>query len=358
VDKVLAAEPLKVPVMLVHSLWDQEDIYGAIAVYKAIKPKDTDNDKVFLVMGPWHHGQEIEDGSTLGALKFNSDTALYFRQEILGPFLAQYLKDGAPKADIAPVMAFETGTNKWLRLPAWPAGCANGCSMKPTPLYLQADLKLSFAVPKPGGAAFEEYTSDPAKPVPFRSRPIQPVGYGNGLTWAQWLVDDQREASGRPDVLAFTSDVLSAPVKISGQPVANLIASTSGTDSDWVVKVIDVYPDEVAGQPGLGGYQLMVSADIFRGRYREGFAIAKPIESGKPLLYHFLLPTANHVFLPGHRIMVQIQSSWFPLYDRNPQTFVPNIFFAQPGDYRKAEQRIYHAPGQASFIELPLVTTP
>ncbi len=279
VDKVLAGQPLKVPVMLVHSLWDQEDIYGAMAVYKAIKPKDTANDKVFLVMGPWHHGQEIGDGSTLGALKFNSDTALYFREEILRPFLDQYLKDDAPKADVAPVTAFETGTNKWRRLPAWPAGCASGCSVKPTPLYLNAGLKVSFSAPKPGDAAFEEYTSDPAKPVPFRSRPIQPVGYGNGMTWAQWLVDDQREASGRPDVLAFESDVLSAPTKISGQPVANLIASTSGTDSDWVVKLIDVFPDEVAGQPGMGGYQLMVSADIFRGRYRESLEVAKPIAS-------------------------------------------------------------------------------
>jgi putative CocE/NonD family hydrolase len=358
VDRVLAGQPLKVPVMLVHSLWDQEDIYGAMAVYKAIKPKDTANDKVFLVMGPWHHGQEIMDGSALGAIKFNSDTALYFRQEILRPFLDQYLKDDAPKADIAPVNAFETGTNKWRRLPAWPAGCASGCTIKPTPLYLHADLGLGFAPPKPGDAAFEAYSSDPAKPVPFRARPIQPIGYGNGLTWAQWLVDDQREASGRPDVVAFTSEVLGAPVKISGQPVANLVASTSGTDSDWVVKVIDVYPDEVAGQPGMGGYQLMVSADIFRGRYRESLEIAKPIVSDKPLPYRFALPPANHVFLPGHRIMVQIQSSWFPLYDRNPQTFVPNIFWAKPGDYRKAEQRIYHTPDQASFIELPLVATP
>ena len=358
VDQVLAAQPLKVPVMLVHSLWDQEDIYGAIAVYKAIKPKDTDNDKVFLVMGPWHHGQEIEDGSTLGAVKFSSDTGLYFRQNILRPFLDQYLRDGAPKADVAPVTAFETGTNTWRRLPAWPAGCASGCTVRPTPLYFSASLKLGFAAPKPGDTEFDEYISDPAKPVPFRARPIQPVGYTTGYTWPQWLVDDQREASGRPDVVAFVSDVLSAPVKISGQPVANLIASTSGTDSDWVVKVIDVYPDEVAGQAAMGGYQLMVSADIFRGRYRESFETAKPIASDKPLLYRFALPTANHVFLPGHRIMVQIQSSWFPLCDRNPQTFVANIFWAKPVDYRKAAQRIYHAPGEASFIELPLVVTP
>ena len=252
-DRVLAGQPLKVPVMIVHSLWDQEDIYGAIAVYKAIKPKDTGNDKVFLVMGPWHHGQEILDGSSLGPLKFHSDTARYFRQEILRPFLDQYLKDGAPKADVPPVSAFETGTNVWRRLPGWPAGCASGCTVRPTPLYLNAGLKLSFTAPKDGDTAFEEYTADPAKPVPFRARPIQPIGYSNGLTWPRWLVDDQREASGRPDVVAFVSQVLSAPVKISGQPAVNLMASTTGTDSDWVVKVIDVYPDEVMASRGLAG---------------------------------------------------------------------------------------------------------
>src|SRR6266545_3082561 len=360
VDRVLAAEPLAVPVMLVHSLWDQEDIYGAIAVYKAIKPKDTGHDRVFLVLGPWHHGQEIRDGSSLGALKFDSDTALYFRREILRPFLDQYLKDGAPKADVSPVSAFETGTNTWRRLNAWPSGCTSGCTVRPTPLYLNAGLKVSFNAPRTGDAAFDEYVSDPAKPVPFHERPIPPASYDSGKSWREWLVTDQREASGRPDVVAFVSDVLPAPVKISGQPMVNLIASTSGTDSDWVLKVIDVYPDEVAALPALGGYQLMVSADIFRGRYRESLETPKPIDSDKPLLYRFTLPTANHVFLPGHRIMVQIQSSWFPLYDRNPQTFVPNIFWAKPGDYRKATQRIYHAPADSkrqSFIELPLVTS-
>ncbi|MCU1268129.1 MAG: cocE 3 [Acidobacteria bacterium] len=351
-DKILGAQPLKVPVMLVHSLWDQEDIYGDIAVYRAIKPRDTDNDKVFLVLGPWHHGQEIRDGSMLGAVKFNSDTALTFRQEILRPFLDQYLKDGAPKADISPVNAFETGTNTWQRLASWPAGCAHGCTVKATPLYLNPGLKLSFTATKTSATAFEEYISDPAKPVPYRARPI------DGASWSRWLVDDQREASGRPDVLAFVSDVLTDPVKISGEPIANLMASTSGTDSDWVVKVIDLYPDEVAAQPNMGGYQLMVSADIFRGRYRESLETAKPITANTPLLYRFALPTANHVFLPGHRIMVQVQSSWFPLYDRNPQTFVPNIFWAKPSDYRKATQRIFTVPGQASFIELPMVTKP
>jgi len=313
---------------------------------------------VFLVIGPWHHGQEIEDGSSLGAIKFDSNTSLYFQREILLPFLNHYLKDGAPKMDIAPVMAFETGTNTWRRLPTWPAGCAAGgdCAMHATPLYLEAGLKLGFTAPTAGDAAFDEYVSDPTKPVPYRARPTRQMGYSNGLTWPLWLVDDQREESGRPDVLVFTSDVLRAPAKISGEPIANIVASTSGTDSDWVVKLIDVYPDEVASDPRMGGYQLMISADIFRGRYRESLEFPKAIAADQPLLYKFALPTANHVFLPGHRIMVQIQSSWFPLYDRNPQTFVPNIFWAQPGDYRKATQRIYHAPGEASFVELPLVT--
>ncbi|MGA7300133.1 MAG: CocE/NonD family hydrolase [Candidatus Sulfotelmatobacter sp.] len=357
-DRILGSQPLKVPTMLVDSLWDQEDIYGAPAVYKALKARDANSDKLFLVLGPWHHGQEIGDGSSLGAIKFNSDTGLYFRQEILRPFLDKYLKDGTPKEEVAPVTAFETGTNVWRRLPTWPAGCASGCKIQSTPLYLAAGLKASLSAPKSGDAAFDEYISDPAKPVPFRARPIQPVGYTNGMTWPEWLVDDQREPSGRPDVLVFTSDVLSTPMKISGQPVANLVASTSGTDSDWVVKLIDVYPDEVAGDARMGGYELMISADIFRGRYRESLDTAKPIAAGQPLLYRFNLPTADHVFLPGHRIMVQIQSSWFPLYDRNPQTFVKNIFWAKPDDYRKATQRVYHAPGQASFIELPLVTAP
>jgi uncharacterized protein len=354
VDKLLAAQPLKVPVMLVHSLWDQEDIYGAPAVYKAIQPKDKGNDKVFFVIGPWHHGQMIGNGSSLGAIKFGSDTALHFRKKILAPFLAQYLKDGAPQSDIAPVPAFETGTNEWRRYSAWPPKAEGIGAGKLTPLYLRAGLKLSLEAPKAEDTAFEEYISNPAKPVPFVRRPIQAMGYEEGNIWPRWLVEDQREASGRPDVVSFISDVLKKPMKISGEPIANLVASTSGTDSDWVVKLIDVYPDEVGGDAALGGYQLMIAADIFRGRYRESFAKAKAITPDTPLLYRFALPTANHVFLPGHRIMVQIQSSWFPLYDRNPQTFVPSIFRAKAIDYRKATQRVYHSDKERTFIDLPL----
>jgi putative CocE/NonD family hydrolase len=181
------------------------------------------------------------------------------------------------------------------------------------------------------------------------------MGYTPNLSWVRWLVDDQREFSGRTDVLSYRTEPLTEPVKISGEPIANLVASTTGTDADWVVKLIDVYPDEVAEQPELGGYQLAVAMDIFRGRYRRSLAVAEPIAPDTPLLYKFALPTANHVFLPGHRIMVQVQSSWFPLYDRNPQTFVPNIFFAKPEDYKKATERVYHSPGEASFVELPIV---
>jgi len=353
VDKVLAEdfkrEGIKVPILLVHSLWDQEDIYGANAVYKAIKPLDKNNDKVFLVLGPWHHGQEIEDADSLGAIRFGSDTGTWFRQNVLRPFLDRYLKDDAPQKETPTVTAFETGVNRWQSLASWPSAASR------KPLYLQAGMKLGFDAPDAKGGAYDEYVSDPAKPVPYRRRPSQPIGYDPPLTWPQWLVDDQREASGRTDVLTYTSDVLTAPVHIAGQPLANLVASTSGTDSDWVVKLIDVYPDEVADHPDLGGYQLAVAMDIFRGRYRESFAEPKALEPGKPLAYRFALPPANHVLLPGHRIMVQVQSSWFPLYDRNPQTFVPNIFWAKPGDYRKATQRIYHAPGEASSIELPVV---
>ena len=219
-----------------------------------------------------------------------------------------------------------------------------------------ARAKLSFTAPQAGATAYEEYVSDPANPVPYLPRPVQPFGYGEGSTWPTWLVTDQRPASARADVLTFVSDKLTAPVKIAGAPVVHLVASTSGTDADWVVKLIDVYPDEVATDQKMGGYELMIAADIFRGRYRESLSNPKAITADTPLLYQFALPNADHVFLPGHKIMVQMQSSWFPLYDRNPQTYVENIFFAKPGDFKAATERVYHAPGQESFVELPVVS--
>jgi putative CocE/NonD family hydrolase len=356
IDKLLAKQGLSVPIMLVHSLWDQEDIYGNIAVYKAVKPQDSDNSKVFLVVGPWFHHQARLDGSAIGAIKFGSDTAQYFRLHLLRPFLDHFLKDEAPPLGIAPVNAFETGTNTWQALPGWPVGCANGCRIERQPLFLQPGGGLSFTAPAAARPGFESYDADPAKPVPYLARPIHIDGARGEASWQTWLVSDQREASGRPDVLSFMSEVLRAPLKIAGEPLVNLIASTTGTDGDFVVKLIDVYPDEVGREPNMGGYELMISADILRGRYRESYETPKPIPAGERQLYRFSLPTTNHVFLPGHRLMVQIQSSWFPLYDRNPQRFVKNIFFAAAADYQEATIRVFDAGQNASFVSLPVVT--
>ncbi|HET7268682.1 MAG TPA: CocE/NonD family hydrolase, partial [Oleiagrimonas sp.] len=356
VDKLLAKLPLQVPVMLVHGQWDQEDIRGAIRAYDVLKPKDTRGDMVKLVVGPWFHGQQVEEGSAIGAIRLGSDTAKHFRQHILRPYLAQYLIDDAPQADIAPVTAFQTGTCQWQRLDAWSSAAKVEDVGQGRALYLQPGRALAFTEPTDKSAAFDQYVSDPTRPVPFSARPIQPISNAEGASWREWLVEDQREASGRTDVLAWRSEVLDQPLAIRRLPQVHLVASTSGTDSDWVVKLIDVYPDQVSEQPEMGGYQLAVAMDIFRGRYREGFAEGKPVAADEPLPYRFALPPVNHVFAPGHRIMVQVQSSWFPLYDRNPQTFVPNIFMAQPDDYTSAVQRVYHAPDRASHIVLPVVT--
>ena len=348
-DKILAAQKPTVPTMLVHSFWDQEDIYGAPAVWRALHPQDSDG-KLFMVMGPWHHGQSIDPPDGLGEIQFGSDTGKYFRTTILLPFLDHYLKDGAPAMDVAAVNAFESGPNRWLRLKDWPQGCAAGCSITARAMHLRPGGVLDAQA----GAvdAYSTYVSDPAKPVPFVQRPIHLLADGEGAQWTNWLASDQREASTRPDVLTFTTPRLTRPVKIAGEPMAHLVASTSGTDGDFVVKVIDVYPDEVAQTPRLGGYQLMVSADIIRGRYRHAYDKPEAVPASQSQHYDFSLPDANHVFLPGHRIMVQVQSTWFPLYDRNPQTYVDNIFFAKPSDYRAATIKVF---GE-SAVELPVVT--
>jgi hypothetical protein len=348
-DKLLAAEPLTVPTMIVASIWDQEDSYGGVTTYQALEPKDKANDKLFLVLGPWRHSGGNAEGSALGPLKFDSDTARAFRRDIARPFFDALLKDKPAKLTTAPVNAFETGTNTWRRLPRWPLACASGCASPLKPFYLQPGGRAGFAAPTAEG--FDEYVADPAKPVPYLPRPVR---FADSDAWHWWLLTDQRMVADRPDVLAYVSEPLTAPIKIAGAPQVNLFASTSGTDSDWVVKLIDVYPEEVPADPPLGGYQLGVAMDIFRGRYRESFEHPTAIPANTVQRYRFALPTVNHVFLPGHRIMVQVQSSWFPLYDRNPQTFVDNIFFAKPTDYRKATQRIYHQPGAATTIDLPI----
>ena len=350
-DKIMASVPLNVPVMWLQGLWDQEDMWGAIHCYEAVEPKDTNNDKNFLVMGPWRHSQVNYQGYSLGPLLWDGDTALQFRRDTLLPFFNQYLLDNAPKANTPPVLIYNTGENHWERFQSWPPSCDQGCPNKSRPLYLAANGGLSFDGPDAAAPKFTEYVSDPMKPVPYR---IRPVVDSDSDAWHHWLVDDQRFVDGRPDVLTFVTDPLTAPLRVSGAPIVNLYASTSGTDSDWAVKLIDVYPNTVPSQPGMGGYELAISLDIFRGRYRTSFEHADAIAPNQPLLYRFGLPTVNHVFLPGHRIMVQVQSTLFPLYDRNPQTFVPNIFDAKPGDYQTATQRIWHSSGDASFISLPV----
>jgi putative CocE/NonD family hydrolase len=354
-DKILARQGVTVPVMLVHSLWDQEDIYGNIALYKALQAQQPRNPNLYLVIGPWFHHQQRLDGSAIGQIRFGSDTAHYFRLQVLRPFLDHYLKDDAAPLGISPVTAFETGTNRWLSLPGWPSGCQTGCSIDHQHLYLQAGGNLRLA--SSGGAASdaESYVSDPAKPVPYLPRPIHIGGNEGELSWQTWLVSDQRDAASRTDVVSFATPPLEAPLKISGEPIANLVASTTGSDGDFVVKLIDVYPDEVGREPKMGGYQLMISADILRGRYRDSLSNPKAIPSDQKQVYRFALPTANHVFLPGHRIMVQVQSSWFPVYDRNPQTYVENIFFAKPGNYKKATIKIFDGGPGASFVDLPVV---
>jgi hypothetical protein len=351
-DQILAKQGVTVPVMLVHSLWDQEDIYGNIALYKALQAQRADMSQVFLVMGPWYHHQERLDGGHVGAIEFGSDTAAYFRLHLLRPFLDHFLKDDAPPLQVAPVTAFETGTNHWLSLPTWPA-CPTGCTIEHKKLYLQPAGGLGFATP--AGSGFESYVSDPAKPVPYLPRPIHIGGQVPGQSsWQTWLVSDQRDVASRTDVLSFSTAPLKEPLTLSGEPIANLIASTTGTDGDFVVKLIDVYPDEVGRDPSMGGYQLMISTDILRGRYRESFSMPKAIPADKSQVFRFALPTVNHVFLPGHRIMVQVQSTLFPIYDRNPQTYVENIFFAKPGDYKKATIKIFDGAKEASFVELPV----
>ncbi|WP_267378912.1 CocE/NonD family hydrolase [Sphingomonas sp. GC_Shp_6] len=348
-DKVLAKRPLTVPTMLVAGLWDQEDMYGAPAVYKALIARGTPTSMLYLSVGPWWHGQQARaDASQLGAVKWDQNTAKWWRAHVLAPFLAHYLKTDAPAMDVAPVTAFQTGTNQWQTLPAFPAAGAAG-----VPLYLKPGGALGFDAAA-GPAETRDYISDPAAPVGYRARPVKAL-YATGSTWHQWLTDDQRSVSGRPDMAAFETPVLTAPVTISGAPQVHLTASTSGTDSDWVVKLIDVYPDGKTGGREMAGYQLAVAMDIFRGRYRDDPAVARPLASGVPLKYDFALPNTNHVFLPGHRIMVQVQSSWFPLYDRNPQTFVPNIFFAKPSDYVAATQKITVGGPDESYISLPEV---
>ncbi len=347
VDKLLAARPHTVPTMLVVGQWDQEDSYGAPAVYRALEPKDTNNDKVSLVIGPWRHSGFNHYGYDLGMLTFNGDTALEWRVKYAKPFFDHHLR-GAPDPKTPPVLTYATGANRWNVSQRWPMGT-------PKPIYLAANGLATFEKPKAGGR--EEYVSDPAKPVPFLPRPID---MGDANQWRPWLVHDQRFVTGRPDVASWSSAPLEKAVHIMGPPEVELFASTTGTDSDWVVKLIDVYPNDVpepasqGAKPSMAGFELPVGIEIFRGRYVKSFAQPAALKPNKVERYTWKLPDVDHVFLPGHRIMIQVQSTLFPLYDRNPQTYVENIMYAKPDEYKKATQSVWFGGANASAVILPV----
>ncbi|HSS21646.1 MAG TPA: CocE/NonD family hydrolase [Pyrinomonadaceae bacterium] len=348
VDKWLAARPHTVPTMLVVGQWDQEDNYGAPAVYRALEPKDKNNDRVSLVIGPWRHSGFNHYGYDLGAITFTGDTALEWRVKYAKPFFDHWLK-GGPDPRTPPVLTYATGVNQWNVSQRWPMGTAK-------PIYLSADGVATFN--KPGASGHEEYISDPAKPVPFIPRP---VAMDDPLQWKPWLVHDQRFVTGRPDVAVWTSAPLEKGVHVMGAPEVELFASTTGTDSDWVVKLIDVYPNDVpepdsqGAKPSMAGYELAIGIEIFRGRYLKSFAHPSALEPGKVERYTWKLPNVDHVFLPDHRIMVQVQSTLFPLYDRNPQTYVDNIMYAKKNDYKKATQSIWFGGANPSSVVLPVV---
>jgi len=345
-DKLLAANPSNVPTIWEQGLWDQEDMYGAITAWEALKVKDKLGNN-HLVMGPWRHSQINREGRSLGPFQWNGDTAQQFREDMLLPYFNQYLKDG-PAVALPAAAIYNTGENHWDKFATWPLACETGCTSPLKPIYLQEGGALGFGKATTGG---DSYVSDPSKPVPHLPRP---VNFGDGR-WGDWLVSDQRGVDGRPDVMTYTTEALTAPVRVSGAPIADIFAKTTGTDGDFVVKVIDVYPAENATDPKMGGYQLPISLDIFRGRYRQSFAKPTAIPAGKVQEYKFRLPTVNHVFQPGHKIMIQVQSSLFPLYDRNPQTFVPNIFLARKADYKPATVTIVRGGASASAVWLPVV---
>lgn len=351
-DKLITQQPLTVPTMWEQGLWDQEDMWGAIHCYRALKAAGTPDSMNFLVMGPWFHSQVNRDGRSIGPLTWATDTTAQWRRDVLLPFFNQYLKPDAPKAETPRVFIYDNGADHWDTPKVFPESCEKGCPVTSKPLYLAANGELSFTEPSASGEKFDEYVSDPAKPVPYRPRP---VAASDGMGWRTWLVTDQRFVDGRPDVLTYETEPLKEPMKLSGEPMVHLVASTTGTDSDWVVKLIDVQPDRTAPPVEMGGYELPIGIDIFRGRYRTSFEHPEAIKPNEPLMFSFGLPMVNHTFPAGHRIMVQVQSTLFPLYDRNPQRYVPNIFEAKPDDYQKATQRIWHSADHASYISLPVV---
>jgi hypothetical protein len=330
--------------------WDQEDFYGPLKIYETFEKNDPDRFN-YLAAGPWNHGGwGSGDGRKLGAIDFGSDTAVHFREQIQAPWFAYWLKDKGSRP-AAEARTFQTGSNKWGTYDEWPPR-RNVTRRK---LYFHGAGALSFEAPQQDGKPeFDSYVSDPARPVPYRRRPIEPTYPGPG--WPAWLVEDQRFVHLRPDVLSWETGTLAEDVVVAGEIVARLNASTSGTDSDWIVKLIDVYPDKFPDDPKMGGYQLMVASEVFRARYRRSFEKPEPVPANRVCEYAVSLNSIDHAFLKGHRIMVQVQSTWFPLIDRNPQKYVANIFKAAESDFQKATQRIYRSRMAPSHVDLPVVT--
>lgn len=361
-DKLLAAKPSSVPTLWEQGLWDSDDIWGASRAWLAQKKigRIANN---WLVMGPWFHSQVNGTGYETGPLRWEGDTARQYNRDMVLPFLEHYLRD-APAHNLPRVTVYNTGENRWEHFDDWPSACASGCARGMTPLYLRENFGLAFERPpasKNTGAndAADTYTSDPAKPVPFIPRPIPDpfsnMAAGSWKAWGEAPIADQRFVDGRPDVLTYETPVLTSPVRVQGMPVVDLRAMTTGSDGDFIVKLIDVYPADYPNDPKMRGYQLPIAMEILRGRYRNSFEHPRAIPPNEVQRYRFELPNVNHVFKPGHRIMVQIQSSWFPIYDRNPQTFVPNIFEARASDYRKADITVLRSRAQPSSVLLPVV---
>jgi uncharacterized protein len=334
----------KVPNLNVAGWWDQEDYYGPLKIYEMLEKKDSGH-KNYLVIGPWNHGGWGGAGSSLGPIEFGSETGRYFREKVQAAWFSYWLKDQGT-LPLAEALTFRTGTNTWEATNSWPP---TG-NVEHRKLYLREGRTLSFD--PPGGEKGEDtYVSDPENPVPYRQRPISPTYGGPG--WGPWLVQDQRFVHRRPDVLDWSTGPLTADLTVAGNLVAHLFAATSGSDADWVVKFIDVYPED---DPKLPGYQLMIANDVFRGRFRASFERPQPLKPNEAYEFPIDLHSANHTFRKGHRIMVQVQSTWFPLIDRNPQKFVPNIFEAKPADFQKATQHVFRSRRHPSHLEVPVVT--
>jgi putative CocE/NonD family hydrolase len=332
---------VEVPTLEVGGWWDQEDMWGTQAEYAALEPHDSEHE-VFMVLGPWNHGGWEGRTRHLGALDFGEETGDQYRRTIEAPFFERYLK-GRQGFDLKDIASFRTGVNQWERYDAWPPKAG----FKDARLYLTEGHALSFAAPA-GDGVVGSYVSDPVNPIPYRSRPIQAT-YGTGSKWRTWLVEDQRFVSGRKDLANFSTPVLEKDVTVTGDVVADLFAATTGSDADWVVKLIDVYPDDAPAP--MAGYQLMIVDEIFRGRYDKSFEKPEALTPGKVTEFKWSLHGADHTFLKGHRIMVEVQSSWFPLYDRNPQTFVPNMMTAPAKAYQAETQTIYGSAQYPSHLE-------